>query len=324
MKRIRILFWGGICLFLLSPAWVLGAYPDREITVYCGSSAGGTTDLGIRLLSDMVSKSLGQPVVVVNKPGASHTVCANLVANSKPDGYTLAALSSGALWQVPHLRKVPYDPKKDFTYIATYTDYTSGIVVKADAPWKTVKEFMDYSKNNPGAMIYGSDGHGMATHILMEYMAWKWGGVNWKHVPIAGGPKLATALLGGHIKCWAGAGSHVQFIKDGTMRLLLSFNIVRMKAAPDIPTVFELYLKEYSLGTPLLIIGPKGLPEPVWKKLESAYLSAMGTPAYQKFLDHIQFPSIIHGAKETLEDMERQSKGWAELLKITGIKEKEQ
>jgi len=108
------------------------------------------------------------------------------------------------------------------------------------------------------------------------------------------------------------------------MRLLLSFNIVRMKAAPDIPTVFELYLKEYSLGTPLLIIGPKGIPEPIWKKLESAYLSAMKTPAYQKFLDHIQFPSILHGAKETLEDMERQSKGWAELLKITGIKEKEQ
>ena len=93
---------------------------------------------------------------------------------------------------------------------------------------------------------------------------------------------MATALLGGHIKGWAGAGSHVQFVKDGTMRLLLSFNIVRMKAAPDIPTVFELYLKEYSLGTPLLIIGPKGLPEPIWKKLENAYLKAMKDPCVSK------------------------------------------
>jgi tripartite-type tricarboxylate transporter receptor subunit TctC len=321
--RRRVMMIAGTFILFMFPALVLGAYPEREITVYCGSSAGGTTDMGIRLLSDMVSKSFGQPIVVVNKPGASHTLCANFVANSKPDGYTLGGLSSGALWQVPNLRKVPYDSRKDFTYIATYTDYTSGLVVKSDAPWKTMKEFMDYSKNNPGAMIYGSDGHGMATHILMEYLGWKWGGVNWKHVPIAGGPKLATALLGGHIKAWAGAGTHVQFVKDGTMRLLLSFNIVRMKAAPDIPTIFEVYLKEYRLGTPLLIIGPKGLPEPVAKKLESAYTEAMKTPAYQKFLDHIQFPAICHGAQETVQDMERQSKGWAELLKITGIKDQE-
>jgi tripartite-type tricarboxylate transporter receptor subunit TctC len=323
MKRIRILVWGTMGLFLLVPALALGAYPDREITVYVGSSAGGTTDMGIRLLSDMVSKSFGQPIVVVNKPGASHTLCANFVANSKPDGYTLGAFSASAVIQVPHLRKVPYDPMKGFTYVATYTDYTSGLVVHKDAPWKTMKEFMDYSKNNPGEMIYGSDGHGVATHILMEYLALKWGGVNWKHVPIAGGPKLATALLGGHIKAWAGAGSHVQFVKDGTMRLLLSFNIVRMQAAPDVPTIFELYLKEYLLGTPLLIAGPKGLPEPILKKLEKAYLEATKDPSYQKFLDNIQYPRIIHGAQETTEDLEKQSKGWAEILKITGIKEQE-
>jgi tripartite-type tricarboxylate transporter receptor subunit TctC len=209
---------------------------------------GGTTDMGTRLLSDMVSKSFGQPIVVVNKPGASHTLCANFMANSKPDGYTLGAFSASAVIQVPHLRKAPYNPMKGLTYVATYTDYTSGLVVNKDAPWKTMKEFMDYSKNNPGAMIYGSDGHGIATHILMEYLAWKWGAVDWKHVPIAGGPKLATAFLGGHIKAWAGPGSHVQFVKDGTMKLVLSLNIVRMPAAPDVPTVFELYLKEYRLG----------------------------------------------------------------------------
>ena len=311
------------CFTVATAIPAVAEFPEREITVYCGSSAGGTTDMGIRLLSDLVSKSFGQPVVVVNKPGASHTLCANQVANGKPDGYTLGAFSASAIIQVPHLRKVPYDPLKDFTYIATYTDYTSGLVVKADAPWKTMKEFMDYAKNNPGAMIYGSDGHGVATHILMEYLALKWGGVNWKHVPIAGGPKLATALLGGHIKAWAGAGSHVQFVKDGTMRLLVSFNIVRMKAAPDVPTVFELYLKEYSLGTPLLIAGPRNMPEPIWKKLEGAYLQAMKDPSYLKFLDNIQYPYIMHGGQETLEDLQKQSKGWAELLRTTGIKDQE-
>jgi tripartite-type tricarboxylate transporter receptor subunit TctC len=84
-----------------------------------------------------------------------------------------------------------------------------------------------------------------------------------------------------------------------------------------------MYLKEYRLGTPLLIAGPKGLPEPILKKLEKAYLEATKDPSYQKFLDNIQYPQIIHGAKETTEDLEKQSKGWAEILKITGIKDQD-
>ena len=85
-KKMRMGMMVGVFIFLLIPVLALGTYPDREITVYCGSSAGGVTDLGIRLLSETVSKTLGQPVVVTNKPGASHTICANLVANAKPDG----------------------------------------------------------------------------------------------------------------------------------------------------------------------------------------------------------------------------------------------
>ena len=152
---------------------------------------------------------------------------------------------------VPHMRKVPYDYRNDFTWIATYTEYTSGLVVKADAPWKTLEEFLDYAKKNPGKVIYGSDGHGVGTHILMEYLALKKGGINWKHVPIAGGPKLATALLGGHIHAWSAAGTHVQMVKDGTVRLLVSFNKTRMKSAPEVPTIVELRVHGFCAGNRL-------------------------------------------------------------------------
>jgi tripartite-type tricarboxylate transporter receptor subunit TctC len=319
MKLMKMM--GVILLVLLAPVLAMGEYPDREITVYNGSSAGGVTDLASRLLSDTVGKAIGQPVVVVNKPGAAHTVCANLVANAKPDGYTLGALSSSAFTQVPHMRKVPYDFRKDFTWIVTYTEYTSGLVVKADAPWKTLEEFLEYAKKNPGKIIYGSDGFGMGTHILMEYIALKRGGIDWKHVPIAGGPKLATALLGGHIHAWSAAGTHVQMIKDKTVRLLVSFNNYRMKAAPDVPTLQELKITDLSVGTALVIVGPKNLPEPIRKKLEDAYVKAMKESSYLQYLDNVEFPHVFLGSKDTAKTMELQSKGWGEMIRLTGIKD---
>jgi len=320
MKRANILVALGTVLILLSPAVVLGDYPEREITVYCGSTAGGVTDLGIRLLSETVSKALGQPVVVVNKPGASHTICANLVANAKPDGYTLGALSASAFTQVPHMRKVPYDVGKDFSWIASYTDYTSGVVVRADAPWRTLGEFLDYSQKNPGKMVYGSDGYGLGTHILMEYLGVKKGGIDWKHVPIPGGPKLAAALLGGHIQAWSAAGTHVKFIREGKVRLLVSFNQTRLKYAPDVPTLQELGYT-VTAGTPLVIIGPKGLPESIHKKLEEAYLKAMKEPAYIQFLDRVDFIENFMGSAELAKAIQLQSQGWKELVDVTGIKE---
>ncbi|HYB19288.1 MAG TPA: tripartite tricarboxylate transporter substrate binding protein [Thermodesulfobacteriota bacterium] len=320
--KLNLMKMGAIGFFVfLVPVLAIGEYPDREVTVYNGSSAGGVTDLASRLLSDTVGKTIGQPVVVVNKPGAAHTVCANLVANAKPDGYTLGALSSSAFTQVPHMRKVPYDFRKDFTWIVTYTEYTSGLVVKADAPWKTLEEFLDYAKKNPGKIIYGSDGFGMGTHILMEYIALKRGGIDWKHVPIAGGPKLATALLGGHIHAWSAAGTHVQMIKDKTVRLLVSFNNYRMKAAPDVPTLQELKITNLSVGTALVIVGPKNLPEPIRKKLEDAYVKAMKEPSYWQYLDNVEFPHVFLGSKETAKTMELQSRGWGEMIRVTGIKE---
>ena len=315
---------GFIFSLLLIPCLAFGAWPEREITVYNGSTAGGVTDLGSRILSDLVGKMLGQPVIVVNKPGAAHVLCANLVANAKPDGYTLGALSTHVFSTIPHMRKLPFDFQKDFTWVATYTAYTSGLVVRPDAPWKTLDDFLNDAKKNPGKIIYGSDGHGAGTHILMEYLAVKKGGIDWKHVPIAGGPKLATALMGGHIHAWAAAGSQVQMVKDKQVRLLACFNSVRMKSAPDIPTIFELgFAGELTVGTSLVFIGPRGLPEPILKKLEWAYLEAMKEPSYLQFLDNVDFPPIFRGSKETAETIELEYKGWGEMIRITGIKPEE-
>jgi len=194
------------------------------------------------------------------------------------------------------------------------------LVVRTDAPWKTLEEFLDYAKKNPGKMIYGSDGYGLGTHILMEYMAVRKGGIDWKHVPIPGGPKLATALLGGHIQAWSAAGTHVKFIKEGKIRLLVSYNETRLKYAPEVPTMNELGYN-LAIGTPLVIVGPKGLPEAILKKLAEAYLKAMKEPAYLQFLDRVDFVQNFLGPVDLAKAIESTSKGWKELIEATGIKE---
>ena len=321
LKLMKVM--GGIFWVFLIPVLALGAFPEKEITVYNATSAGGVGDLTCRLLSEKVSTAFGHPVVVVNKPGAAHSICANLVANAKPDRYTIGALGSSALTLIPHMRKVPYDVAKDFTSIATYAGYNMGLVVKADAPWKNLGDFLNYAKKNPGKIIYGSDGFGTANHLIMEYMAVKEGGIEWKHVPIAGGPKLATALLGGHIHAWPGGGSHIQFIRDGTMRLLVSMNQKRIKYAPDVPTIYELGITDLSLGVDAILIGPRDLPDGIREKLEKAYLEAMKDPEYGKLLDKLEMLPSFFNSKETAKNLELQYKAYGELVRATGIKAEE-
>ncbi len=318
MKKMGIFALVTLGFSLLSSAQA--AYPDREITLVCAHAAGTNTDQCIRVVSDLASKILGQPIVVMNKPGASYVIGASAVANAKPDGYTIGVASGSLFSHVPHLRKIPFDIKKDFSWITGFTEHTNGLVVKADAPWKTFEEFLDYAKKNPGKITYCHDGYGLLGHIFMEYMAVKKGGIDWKFVPIPGGPKQTTALLGGHVHAWSAGGFHVQFVKDGSMRLLVNFDPHRLKAAPDVPTLKELGYDVGYRGTPIAMFGPKGLPEPIRKTLEDAYLRAMKDPAYRKLLDTLQMPHIFRTGKELAETMDTDFQTFGKLIKITGIK----
>jgi tripartite-type tricarboxylate transporter receptor subunit TctC len=307
---------------LLMPALAPAEFPEREITVYCSSAAGGITDMSIRILADDVSKRFGQPVVVVNKPGASSTICANFVANAKPDGYSIGVYGSNPFTMVPHVRKVTYHYKNDFTWIASYMEYPAGLVVKPDATWKDLAEFLDAAKKKPGSMVYGTDGYGTLTHIIMEYLALKKGGIEWKHMPIAGGPKLVTALLGGHINAYAALGSHVPFVQDKAMRMLACFNKTRSKSAPEVPTLQELGYN-LQVGMNAVISGPKGIPEKIQMKLEGAFLEAMKNPNLEKYLTSMDSPVAPAGAAATAKGIENDSTIIGKIVKETGMKEEQ-
>ena len=152
----------------------------------------------MRALADATQKHLGQPIVIENKPGASGTLGpAQMAATAKPDGYTIAQIPI-TVFRLPFMTKTTFDSGEDFTYIAGLTAYTFGVVVKADAPWKTFKDLIGHAKANPGKIKYGSPGSGTSLHIGMEQIA-KASGAKWTHVPFKGGAELNAALLGGHI-----------------------------------------------------------------------------------------------------------------------------
>ena len=204
-RRDKMVFWIiailGMVYFLHGlPGAVLAQekYPTKPINFLIGYPAGGTTDVCARPLVAAASKILGQPIVVVNKPGGASAVAVATLKTEKPDGYTIGILPSGAVLS-QHMRKVPYDSAKDFTPIMQYAIYLYGLVVRSDSPWKTFKEFIDYAKANPGKIRYSTAGPGTPQHLVMERLALK-EKIKWTHIPFEGGAPAISALLGGHVE----------------------------------------------------------------------------------------------------------------------------
>jgi len=161
------------------------AFPSRPISIYVAFPAGGPTDQFFRAIAEAASKILGQSVIVENKPGGGGTLAPIAAKNAKPDGYVVSQMPLG-VFRIPHMQKSPqFDPIKDFTYIINLTGYTFGLAVPASAPWKSIKDFVEDAKRNPGKIDYGSTGTGTTPHIVMEEFAQR-AGIKLTHVPFKG------------------------------------------------------------------------------------------------------------------------------------------
>jgi tripartite-type tricarboxylate transporter receptor subunit TctC len=261
------------------PALAQG-FPTRPITLICPWPAGGSTDTHLRKFAEIAAKYLGQSVVVENKPGAGGTLGpAGMAANARPDGYTLSQLPLGA-FRIPHMQKVDWDPLRDFSYIIGLTGYTFGVVVKADSPFKTFQDMLDYARANPGKLSYGHTGIGTAPHLLMEEAAAKTG-VQFLNIPFKGNADSTQALMGGHVMAQSDATGWARFVEAGTFRLLVTFGEQRSKW--NAPTARELGIDLVSIS-PYGIVGPKGMDPQVVKILHDAFRKALDDPEHAKVL----------------------------------------
>lgn len=271
------------------------AFPARPIKYICPWPAGGSTDAVIRAFAESAARTLGQQVIVDNKPGAGGTFGANELVNARPDGYTLSQLPHG-VFRLPHMQKVAFDTLKDFTWIACLTGYTFGLVVPADGPIKNVKDFVDYAKANPGKLSYGHTGNGTSPHLAVEEFAAR-AGITLNAVPFKGNADNMQAILGGHTMAASDATGWAPHVASGKLRLIATYGSKRTKRWPDVPTLEELGYKTVS-DSPFGVCGPKGMEPAVVKTLHDAFRKTLEDPAVLAMLEKFD-QSVIYMDTET-------------------------
>jgi tripartite-type tricarboxylate transporter receptor subunit TctC len=232
-------------------------------------------------LGNEAKKYLGQEVIVVNKPGAAATVAATQVAMAKPDGYTLGVCPSITFTSSQFLLEVPVDLVKESTPILSFARFNVGIVVKSDSPFRTLKDFFGHAKQNPGKDSYWHPGAGTKPHLVIE-MIIRQEGIKVNPVAFSGDATMVAALLGGHITVGGGsAGGWISQVQGGMLRLVAVIEEERMDLFPEIPTVVELGYP-FPIPIKVFLYGPKGLSEPIVKKLEDSFNMASQSPIYRK------------------------------------------
>jgi len=258
------------------------AFPAKPITLIVPWPAGGSTDRHLRTLAEIASKSLGQTIVVENRPGGGGTSGPGAMAlTARPDGYTIAQYPMGML-RVPHMQKVQWDPLKDFTFIIGVSGYTFGFTVRSDSPYKTFNDYIEAARKEPGKIDYGSTGIGTSPHLLMEELAGN-AKVALNHVPFKGNADLTQALLGGHVMAMSDATGWDKFVDAGQMRLLVTFGEQRTRRWPSVPTAKELGYNVVATS-PYGFVGPKGMDPAVAKTLHDAFRKALDDPKHLEVL----------------------------------------
>jgi tripartite-type tricarboxylate transporter receptor subunit TctC len=271
-------------------------FPDRTITILVGFSAGGSMDLSARALAASAEKILGQPMVIENKPGGTGTVALAAMLSQNPDGYTLCATPSSVLIRVSQTQEVPFKPFTSFKPIIGFAEPQLGIVVKNDAPWKSLKELVIYAGKNPNKLKYGTTGVGSTTHAAVDEIAFR-KKLQMIHVPYKGSIEALTALLGGHVDFASLTSELIPSVKAGQTRLLAVISEKRSPIFPNVPTLKELGY-DFANDAVFSVVAPAGIPAPVAKKLEETFTAATKSKEYLEALDKIGMIPVYYDSNK--------------------------
>lgn len=303
-----ILRWKGMGLsflflfILLFDAWPASgqAYPTRAIKLIVPFVAGGVNTVVWRSMADPMSKVLGQPVVIENKPGAAGTLAYTLMAKAEPDGYTTGSAPVNGITNTFLAYEVSYDPFKSFTYIGEIWAYNEVLAVRSDSPWKTWAEFMGYVKQHPEEVKVGYSNPIGSAVVSMKFVAKK-NEMKLKEVVFVGEAELVPALLGGHIDAFIGAGVVHTLIKDGRARGLLAITVEPIPGHPDIPNVYDLYgINAFNICG---LAGPARMPEPIVRKLENALAEGIKSPLYLNTIEKMGAVVRWRNSREFTQDV---------------------
>jgi tripartite-type tricarboxylate transporter receptor subunit TctC len=281
------------CALAAPLAQAADPYPGKPIQLVLPFPPGGSFDPIFRTLAEAAAKDLGQPVVLMHKPGAGGIMCtATLATMNEADGYTIAVMHNSVI-RAPLVQKTTWDPLKDFTYLIGLAGLTTGVVVAADAPWKTLPELLADAKKRPGAISWGNVGAISINRIYAERLG-KLAGTSFNLVPYKGGGEAFQAVIGRHLDVYGDPGFGAQ-VQGGKVRLLATFTSERLKRY-DAPTVRELGY-DLVIDSPVGLVAPKNLDPKIAARLEAAFRKAASDPAYLTQLELFDMqPKVVGGA----------------------------
>lgn len=304
------------CVLAAPPAQAADPYPSRPIQLVLPFPPGGSFDPIFRTLAEAAAKDLGQPIVLMHKPGAGGvTGTASLAALNEADGYTIAVMHNSVI-RAPLVQKVNWDPLKDFTYLIGLAGLTTGIVVAADAPWKTLPELLDHAKKHPGAVSWGNVGAISINRIYAERLA-KLAGTSFNLVPYKGGSEAFQAVIGHHLDVYGDPGFGAQ-VQGGKVRLLATFTGARLPRY-NAPTVKELGY-DLAIESPVGLVAPKNLDPRIAARLAAAFRKAATDPAYLNQLELFDMQPNVASGEDYLAYARAQFQREAKMLQEIGFK----
>ena len=309
-----------LLLGVAGPAAAQAAFPTKPITMIVPFPPGGLADLVARPVAEAMARDLGQPVVIENKGGAGGGIGMGLAAKAPPDGYTiLMALSSFSV--IPEadtlLGRAPMYSFSALRPIARFTADPTVLAVRADAPWKTAKDFVEDAKKRPGAINYGSSGNYGTMHVPMEILAQN-AGIKLTHVPFTGAAPAIVALLGGQIDAVStGPATVLQHVKGGKLRVLAHWGNGKLESLPDVPSLKAAgYNAEYAQWSGLFI--PAGTPEAVAQRLRAAARAAGNDPKVKDVIAHAGSPVLYQDTPDFEKYVRADVKRMADVVKKIG------
>lgn len=296
------------------------AYPDRAIQLVVPFPPGGPADIVARPLAEGLSRTLGQPVIVLNKSGASGTIGAAFVAKAAPDGYTLLMGTSNELTMSPGLfEQLPYDPGRDFAPVSTTVLFPNVLVIEKDLPVRTAKELVEATRADSGRFNYGTSGIGSTNHLTAElYRAAT--GLKLNYVSYRGGAAAMTDLMGGRIQAmFATMPSAVALINSGAIRALMVTDTRRWSAIPNVPDAAEAGFPQVRVISFNGVLAPARTPDPVVGRLNAAIVSVMNTPEMRSLLASSAGEVSTSTPAEFAHILKSDFEGWRAVIKANDI-----
>lgn len=295
-------------------------FPAKPVRILVGFTPGGATDITARVIGEKLQARWGQSVVIENRPGGGGNLAAEVVAKAAPDGYTLVLGVTGSHGiNISLYKNLPYHPLRDFEPITQATVYPSVIIVHPSFPANNIQELLAMARREPGKFTFAHDGTGTGSHLTMELLLYKAGGVKIQHVPYKGTAPIMQDVMGQQvpIACTGIIGA-MTAIKAGKVKVLGVASLKRTPELPDAPTVAEQGFPGFA-GEPWSgYFAPKGTPKPIIDKLATDLIAVMKMPDVVKKMAELGTPLVASRPEEFREYVTREIEKWAEAVKVSG------